>query len=259
MGIDPFTFAAQIINLLVLLYLLRRFLYLPVLKAVEARQKLIRGEFKKAEEAQASADRLKAEYLAELEDAKLQKAEILSAARVSADKLSAELQKKVEAEYLAERKEQQARLQKQLKDFEESAERLAAERFGSFAEKALRQIADADLNEAAVKKFMRRIKELPVAEKTKMRQSFGTAENITVVSAQRLSAESENKMKELLRSEAGAAENAVIRFETDPALVCGITVRGREYTLEWSLAEYAAEFRRIVSAELSALIKENAA
>ena len=41
MSIDLFTFFAQIFNLLLLLYLLRRFLYLPVLKAVDERQKFI--------------------------------------------------------------------------------------------------------------------------------------------------------------------------------------------------------------------------
>ena len=45
MGIDLFTLIAQIINLVILLYLLRRFLYIPVLKAVEQRQQPDRPEF----------------------------------------------------------------------------------------------------------------------------------------------------------------------------------------------------------------------
>ena len=38
MGIDTFTLVAQIINLVILIWLLKRFLYTPILKAVDARQ-----------------------------------------------------------------------------------------------------------------------------------------------------------------------------------------------------------------------------
>ena len=41
MQIDGITFLAQIINLAILVWLMKKFLYQPLLKAVEARQKQI--------------------------------------------------------------------------------------------------------------------------------------------------------------------------------------------------------------------------
>ena len=58
MQIDWWTFAAQIINLIILLFLLRKFLYIPVLKAVDARQKLIADELRKAADEHKKAARL---------------------------------------------------------------------------------------------------------------------------------------------------------------------------------------------------------
>lgn len=56
MGIDPFTFVAQLVNFLILVALLRHFLYRPVLKTMDARDKFIREQLEKAQQAQKQAD-----------------------------------------------------------------------------------------------------------------------------------------------------------------------------------------------------------
>lgn len=49
-GIQPVLLAAQIVNFLILLYLLKRFLYKPVLKVLEERKQRIEESMKNAEE-----------------------------------------------------------------------------------------------------------------------------------------------------------------------------------------------------------------
>ncbi len=49
MKIDWFTLIAQVINFLILVWLLRRFLYKPILKAVDEREKKIASQLKDAE------------------------------------------------------------------------------------------------------------------------------------------------------------------------------------------------------------------
>ena len=58
MSIDFFTFVAQIINLLILLFLLRKFLYLPILRVLEERKALLESEYKVAEIARKKAENL---------------------------------------------------------------------------------------------------------------------------------------------------------------------------------------------------------
>lgn len=50
-GLDPVLLGAQIVNFLIVFYLLRRFLYKPILDVLHKRQKLIKEGVKKAEEA----------------------------------------------------------------------------------------------------------------------------------------------------------------------------------------------------------------
>ncbi|MEN4041216.1 MAG: hypothetical protein ROW39_02640, partial [Anaerolineaceae bacterium] len=53
--IDLFTVFAQIVNFLVLILLLKRFLYKPVLKAIAAREERIANTVKEADQAKADA------------------------------------------------------------------------------------------------------------------------------------------------------------------------------------------------------------
>lgn len=51
-GFDPVMLAAQIVNFLIILYLLKRFLYKPVLEVIKKRQENIEEGVRQAEEAQ---------------------------------------------------------------------------------------------------------------------------------------------------------------------------------------------------------------
>ena len=94
MSIDFFTFFAQIFNLLLLLYLLRRFLYLPVLKAVDERQKFIERELKKAALSHKAALQMEAECKQKMAEIDTQKQEILAQTRQEA---LAKLKEKIES------------------------------------------------------------------------------------------------------------------------------------------------------------------
>ena len=56
MQIDYFTTIAQIINFLILVYLLRRFLYRPILKSMDEREQKIISRLKEAEQKKKDAE-----------------------------------------------------------------------------------------------------------------------------------------------------------------------------------------------------------
>ncbi|MCA1796368.1 MAG: hypothetical protein LC645_02300 [Geobacteraceae bacterium] len=61
MLIDNFTVIAQLINFLILVWLLKRFLYQPVLRAVDAREARLQEQQQQAQEEQNQAQELKHE------------------------------------------------------------------------------------------------------------------------------------------------------------------------------------------------------
>ena len=59
MGIDFVTLLAQLINLGILIWLLKRFLYQPILKMIDERQALIDNEIHQAKQATLEAEKEK--------------------------------------------------------------------------------------------------------------------------------------------------------------------------------------------------------
>ena len=80
-----------VINLLVFYFLLRRFLFKPVLNMLDRREQIIKDDFDKAKKAADEAEALKAKYESELNSAHAEAAKIASTAKQRAEKDSAEI------------------------------------------------------------------------------------------------------------------------------------------------------------------------
>ena len=95
---DPGLFIWTIITFLVLLTLLARFAWGPLLKALESRQEMIRKSLDDAEEARRELERLHLESAQILKQARVQGESIMSQSRSDAERLREELKQKARAE-----------------------------------------------------------------------------------------------------------------------------------------------------------------
>ena len=83
-GIIPWTFVAQICNLFIQMYLIKRFLFKPVHERLEKRRAAADAEIIQAEETKAKAEAIRAEYERNMQDARQKANEILDSARNTA-------------------------------------------------------------------------------------------------------------------------------------------------------------------------------
>ena len=83
-GIIPWTFVAQICNLFIQMYLIKRFLFKPVHEILEKRRAAADAEIIQAEEKKAKAEAIRAEYERNMQDARQKANEILDSARNTA-------------------------------------------------------------------------------------------------------------------------------------------------------------------------------
>lgn len=83
-GIIPWTFVAQICNLFIQMYLIKRFLFKPVHEILEKRRATADAEIIQAEETKAKAEAIRAEYERNMQDARQKANEILDSARNTA-------------------------------------------------------------------------------------------------------------------------------------------------------------------------------
>ena len=249
MEIDLFTLIAQIINLLILLFLLRKFLYLPVLKAVNERQKAIADELQAAEDAQQTAIRTVQKCEKQMQKLEAQKQEILQQAHDEADKLAADLTAKAHKEYTHQQEQWKQHLQGEQKNFEHTMQKAIAAQFNRFAQKALRQIADTDINELAVAALLRKLRELPEPKQQEYAAAFADKPKIEVKSAQPLSPQLKAQLKENLQKMWQLSAQTKFEFSADPELIGGLCMQADEQLVSWNLQEYLQEFDRNLNKE----------
>ena len=92
-GLVPWTFVAQIANLFIKVYLIKRFLFKPINEVLEKRRAMADAEIRDAQTAKAEAQAIKSEYEANMLEAKNKANEILTAAQKTATIQSEEILK----------------------------------------------------------------------------------------------------------------------------------------------------------------------
>src|ERR1700722_5731095 len=98
MQIDWFTVAAQILNFLVFMWLLKRFLYKPILDAIAAREKNIADQLADANTKKAEAQKEQDDFKQKSDAFDKQKAELMSNAKKEADASRDRLLKEAQTE-----------------------------------------------------------------------------------------------------------------------------------------------------------------
>jgi len=120
LGIQPTALLAQIINFLILFFLLSKFLYKPLLKVIDERKKKIQEGLENSKKIKQEAEHLEEKRAQEMEKVKKEAAEIMQKAENNAEKLRRETIEKAKQDGQEIRK--QARL-----DFEEEKRKMLAD------------------------------------------------------------------------------------------------------------------------------------
>ena len=127
-GIQPVLLAAQIVNFLIMLYLLKRFLYKPILKVLEERKKAIAQSLQNADEIESRLNKLTEEEEKRLlksaqEGAKIIKeaqdsaVQIIDEAKVKAEDLAQDIVRKAQAQLQVEKQQLQQEVMDNLGEF----------------------------------------------------------------------------------------------------------------------------------------------
>ncbi|HTO52379.1 MAG TPA: F0F1 ATP synthase subunit delta [Myxococcota bacterium] len=251
MLIDWFTVGAQALNFVVLVWLLKRFLYGPILDAIDAREKRIAGQLADAGAKAAEARQERAEFEHKNEEFERQRAALMS--RV-ADEASAERRRLLdEARKAADAltaKRMEA-LRNDAQSLNQTISRRAQTEVFAIARKLLSDLAGTSLEERLGAVFTRRLRELDGEAKKHLAEALKTeSDPARVRSAFDLPVEQRTAIQKAL-NEAFSAEVRV-QFETAPELVSGIELTTNGQKLAWSVTDYLDSLHRLVAETLNA-------
>lgn len=108
-GVQPLLLAAQVVNFLILLFILKKFLYKPILKVLETRKNRITLSLKQAEEIEKKLEQTKEQVDKMLAKASLDRQKIIDEANFEANQIIEDT--KVRAASMAQKTLEQAEIQ----------------------------------------------------------------------------------------------------------------------------------------------------
>ena len=251
MLIDWFTVGAQALNFLLLVWLMKRYLYKPILNAIDAREKLIAQELADAATKQSEAQKERDEFQKKnaefdhqraalltkaAEEAKTEQLRLLEAARQAADALAAQRREALISD---------------ARNLNQALTQLAQREVFAITRKALTDLATTTLEERMGEVFDRRLRELSGPAKNALGEALRKNSNPAVI----------RSTFDLPDVQRAAIQNALnetfsadihLRFETAPILVSGIELTTNGQKVGWSIADYLKALEKGVGELLQA-------
>ena len=256
MGFDLITFIAQIVNLFVLVWLLKRFLYHPIVTVIEKRQQEIQDRIQLAENVKKQAEKEKKQWEKE-------KSAYESEHQKELSLVSQELEEKRKAG-LAEIKSslQRQRIKMQNDLLAEMAAlhtdigHFIAVDFMTLASQALKELSNCCPLDQAVNLFLRKLKKLDKKEIKKINLILKKQSVIYINSSDNLTQKQSQEITKLIKKMFVLPSKLKIKFMVVPELILGLELRTGDISIDWNLKAYLDTLHANLDATLANLIAE---
>jgi len=237
MLIDWFTVSAQIVNFLILVWLLRRFLYRPILDAIDAREQRVAAALTKAEANKEEAQREREIFHQRNEELIRQRAALLREAieevKIEKDNLYAAARR--EAEDFRTR--QQEAMIDDCNTLKEEILRRTREEVFAITRKTLADLAEVNLEQAMVDTFLNRCRTLDTEERSELQSVLQSPVGPVCIRSTFPLADHQRQAIERVVEE---NFNYAGRFcyESEPDLISGIAVIMDGHQVAWNITDY---------------------
>lgn len=224
MELDWSTFALEILNFLILVWILKRFLYRPVLNAIERRRNSLEQTLAEAKALHESAEELRARYENRLSAWQQERA---AAREALQEELSAERARQMSAiaQELAKAREKAAALERRrLEEQRRHIEEQALMQAGRFTSRLLSRLADQRLEQRLTDMLIEDLQALPEVRVAALREAWEKdGGSIQVSSAYAMDTAQQRRLRQAL---ATLLDDDSVRclFETDPELIAGLSI-----------------------------------
>jgi len=238
MEINWFTVIAQILNFLVLVWLLKRFLYKPILDAIDAREERITARIADAELKDADADKKVEEYNRKNMEFDAERNDLIKEAKKDAKAEGDKLVEEAQISSVEMRKKMESSILSQYAELENDIAQKTKEEVFAIARKTLKDLADTSLEDQIVLAFTNKLKQLDGDEKAELLTAFDNSndQKIVVWSTYDLSEKQKANIGDVIKQLID--KNISFEYKTNQALISGIEIATNGYKVAWSIAEY---------------------
>lgn len=254
MGINWVTFFAQIVNLFVLVWLLKKFLYRPILDAVEKRQAEIRHKINKAAEEQALAEQAHQDLIKQQTLFNSQKAKKFDEATQEIDTYRQTQVEEIKNQTARMRQKMQADLDRETKQIQLQIRDMMADNFVALSKKIMADLSGETPFEQSLNLFKKQIKALSKTDIKKVKLSYEKQNIIYITSSDDLTKKLRESLAAFLSETFDWPLPLKMRFEKDDSLVLGFEMVIGDISVEWNLKNYLDEYQSNLNDTLAGLI-----
>jgi len=230
------TFVLEIINFLVLVWILKRFLYRPVMEVIARRRDGIEKSRAEAAALQKDADELRKQYEGRLADWNEERKKAREALNREIDTERARKLEDLESELAKKQEQVRVAEERRQRDEQHKVEETAVMQAAEFASRLLEKVAGRDTEARLVRFLIDELDKLPAERVHEIRQNHGAAsESILVVSAFPLGDEDRKALEQALSTLMG--ETRSLRFEQDSGLLAGVRITIGAWVLGFNLSD----------------------
>lgn len=243
MLIDWYTVAAQIINFLILIFLLKHFLYGRIIAAMDRREKRIADRLREAEEEKAEAQEQAAAYRAKTEDLDRRRSEMMADAEKKVDARRSELERRAEAEVEQARDSWYEAIEHERDVFLRTVREKSISELTSLARKVLSDLAGADLQEQIVRSFVSRLQKLDREQLDRI-AAASVDGRVTIRSAFSLEERERSMLQDALARMLG---NVSPDYVTNGDIGLGIIMEVPGLKIGWTVEDYMNDFEQALA------------
>ena len=230
------TVILEMVNFLVLVWILKRFLYHPVLQVIEQRRARIQASLDQAQTRQQQADELQRQYERRLADWQVEKEHAREAFQQEMESQRKQALLGLEASLAEAREKAQVVVQRQQQELEQHMAREALELGAGFASRLLQDLAGPELEGRILDLLGSELAGLPEQQRQSLRRALQEHDRqLRVESAYPLSARQRQDLERRLQQSLG--EEVTCSYQQQPALIAGLRLSLGDWSLQANLRD----------------------
>ena len=237
MEINWFTVIAQIVNFLILVWLLKRFLYKPVLEAIDAREQKIALRLEEAAIKEAEAKKNQDLFRQKNDAFDKERSSKMNEVRQEVNSEKERLLEEARNESTALRSKFEESFKQKQQEITVALKRKTKDAVFSIASKTLSDLGNASLEDQIIKVFIHKINTLDEKDKMKFRDALN--DNLAPIIIKSVFELSKGSKQELENAIGKIVQKQLhFNYERDAGLVSGITLETASYQLSWNIESY---------------------
>jgi F-type H+-transporting ATPase subunit b len=240
MLIDWYTVVAQVINFLILVFLLKRFLYGRIIAAMDRREQRIADRLKEADEERAKAQEEAHAYRRKNEELDRRRSGMMAEAKKEVESRRAHLMEEAQSEVTRSKDGWYEAIERERETFLRKVREQSIDEVTTLVRKILIDLADADLEGQVIRCFVSKIKGLN-GERADQITAAAREGDAIIRSAFPVSPEKRTMLRDVMDDRFGGISPAYV---TDEGVGLGIVLEVPGIKLGWTVKDYLSDLEQ---------------